>query len=62
MKRFYCTICKKVKRVRNYPTLIEFSPEVPPTNPVNRFGECNFHSRQTQAAQYSRQRQLTRTR
>lgn len=43
MKRFYCTICKTVKRVRQYPALIQFSPEVPPTNPTDRIGTCDSH-------------------
>lgn len=40
MKRFYCTICEKVKRVRSLPDNIE-SPTA--KNPINRVGECNHH-------------------
>ena len=41
MKRFYCTICKKIKRVRKYP-----SNTVTPcaSNPAERVGSCNRHS------------------
>jgi hypothetical protein len=40
MVRFYCTVCKKVKRVRQLPTRIqnEFSDF-----PTDRIGECNKH-------------------
>jgi hypothetical protein len=41
MKRFYCTICKKVKRVRNYPNNV-FNPLAP--LPEDRIGECNRHN------------------
>lgn len=41
MKRFYCTVCKKVKRVQNLPIVIE--NEIA-DNPVNRIGICNHHS------------------
>lgn len=41
MKRFYCTVCKKVKRVQNLPIVIE--NEIA-DNPVNRIGVCNHHS------------------
>lgn len=40
MKRFYCTICKKVKRVRQYPASVD-SPTA--TLPTDRIGECNSH-------------------
>lgn len=36
MKRFFCTICKRVKRVRNYPMVSDSS---------NLLGECNIHHR-----------------
>jgi hypothetical protein len=42
MIRFYCTICKKVKRARKYPRIIESQHSASPTN---RIGECNFHAR-----------------
>lgn len=42
MKRFYCTVCKAVKRVRNLPaTLDRNSASV---NPSDRIGECDKHS------------------
>jgi hypothetical protein len=40
MKRFYCTECKRVKRVRQYPTSVIFgSPDIP----TNRIGHCDYH-------------------
>ena len=40
MKRFYCTVCKKVKRVRVYPADIQnASNEAPDT----RIGTCRRH-------------------
>jgi hypothetical protein len=41
MKRFYCTICKKVKRVQDYPMGIrdEYA-----TGPEYRIGKCAGHS------------------
>ena len=41
MKRFYCTVCKKVKRVRNWPILVD---SVLVTEPNKRIGQCNKHS------------------
>lgn len=41
-KRFYCTVCKKVKRVRVLPAVVD-TPMSP--NPANRTGECDRHSR-----------------
>ena len=40
MKRFYCTICKRVKRVRVLPSSVDthMSP-----NPANREGMCDRH-------------------
>lgn len=40
MKRFYCTVCKKMKRVRNTPRIIENMESI---NPDARVGECNYH-------------------
>ena len=40
MKRFYCTVCKKVKRVRRFPVSIEILISV---SPIDRTGECNWH-------------------
>ena len=41
MKRFYCTVCKKVKRVRKYPVNIQ---DADATQPVERIGQCNRHA------------------
>lgn len=40
MKRFFCTTCKKVKRVRKHPTrtINRFSEK-----PEDRLGTCNRH-------------------
>lgn len=40
MKRFYCTICKKYKRVRQYPPSVVNPHE---TNPQHRTGVCKWH-------------------
>jgi len=40
MKRFYCTVCKKVKRVRKMPRLIEMPDSQTVTE---RMGVCNRH-------------------
>jgi len=40
MKKFYCTICLKLKYVRVMPKDI-LNPEDP--NPLNRIGQCDFH-------------------
>jgi hypothetical protein len=40
MKRFYCTVCKKVKRVRKMPRVIE-TPKA--QAPAERVGQCNRH-------------------
>lgn len=52
MKRFYCTVCKRIKRVRKMPRLIE-TPES--ENVYERVGECNRHSH----AQYSDRYNMT---
>lgn len=41
MKRFYCTICKKVKRVRNIPSRIT-TPSAPKVK--DRTGICDRHN------------------
>jgi hypothetical protein len=41
MKRFYCSICKKIKRVRKMPRVIEM-PKA--ENPFERVGVCNRHT------------------
>lgn len=40
MKRFYCTICKKIKRVRVYPVDIQDDTNV---LPEHRIGTCRRH-------------------
>lgn len=40
MKRFYCTVCKKVKRVRVYPADIQ---DVSNESPEYRIGTCRRH-------------------
>lgn len=40
MKRFYCTICKRVKRARNIPSVM-FNYAAP--LPEDRLGECDSH-------------------
>ena len=40
MKRFYCTICDKVKRVQKLPYIINGADEV---LAQDRIGECNWH-------------------
>jgi hypothetical protein len=40
MKRFYCTVCKKIKRVRQYPANIQ---DAHATFPADRIGSCNRH-------------------
>lgn len=41
MKRFYCTICKRVKRVQKWPIIVE---NVAFTDPRDRVGQCNYHA------------------
>ena len=41
MKRFFCTVCKRVKRVRNYPASVENKYA---TQPGERIGICSRHS------------------
>jgi hypothetical protein len=41
MKRFYCTICKKMKRVQRMPVIIENANS---ETPEARRGVCNRHS------------------
>ena len=41
MKRFYCTVCKQVKRVQSLPSNVEFpNSEIP----EDRIGQCAYHS------------------
>jgi len=40
MKRFYCTICKRVKRVRKLPPTMD-TPQADKV--VERTGVCNLH-------------------
>ena len=63
MVRFYCTVCKKVKRVRQLPTRIknEFSDF-----PADRIGECNKHRfparKSIQVSQFNRSGQIQESR
>lgn len=41
MKRFFCTICQQVKRVRSLPHKIE---NVSLLDPSKRLGKCEFHN------------------
>lgn len=40
MKRFFCTVCQKVKRVRHYPASVA---DKYATNPGDRVGQCDRH-------------------
>ncbi len=42
MKRFYCTVCKKIKRVQNLPRGVSEAI----TNPQDRTGQCNRHAKE----------------
>ena len=44
MKRFFCTICKRVKRTQHFPINIK-SPLAPQV--TDRIGECNSHTQHT---------------
>lgn len=41
MKRFFCTVCKKYKRVRKFPRRIVNQHA---QNPQHREGVCNWHT------------------
>jgi hypothetical protein len=41
MKRFYCTVCNKVKRVQRWPDNVQAYTSV---NVFDRIGECNWHN------------------
>jgi hypothetical protein len=40
MKRFYCTVCRKVKRVRRWPSTLKTADSI---NPFERIGVCERH-------------------
>jgi len=42
MKRFYCTICKRVKRVRVLPS--DVFTAIDQSIPSDRLGECDWHT------------------
>lgn len=42
MKRFYCVVCKKMKRAQQWPDMIQ---NVKSASPEERVGTCNRHSR-----------------
>lgn len=46
MKRFYCTICNKVRRVQKWPTNISL---IHSEHPEQRRGECNWHRNNSQS-------------
>jgi len=41
MKRFYCSVCKRIKRARRYPLYIANAHA---TLPQDRIGECDWHT------------------
>lgn len=41
MKRFYCTICRKVKRVQKWPDDVQAYTSI---NVFDRMGTCNYHT------------------
>lgn len=41
MRRFFCKLCNKVKRVRKFPTFISNESAEKPTD---RIGSCDWHS------------------
>jgi hypothetical protein len=51
MKRFYCTICKKVKRVRQYPFSVENRDS---ENVTDRVGICTRHAFETSNRGYEK--------
>jgi hypothetical protein len=42
MKRFFCVICKRIKRVRVLPSDVQHYDVI--ENPINRTGTCRFHT------------------
>ena len=42
MKRFYCTVCQRVKRVQKWPAQITYQESV---SPKLREGVCDKHSK-----------------
>jgi hypothetical protein len=47
MKRFYCRVCKQVKRVQKYPSNVI---SIETNNPTDRIGQCNHHEASFPAA------------
>jgi hypothetical protein len=41
MKRFFCVVCKKMKRVQRWPVMIQ---NVESDTPQDRVGACNRHT------------------
>ena len=41
MRRFFCTICGKMKRVQQWPRIVD---DVNAMDPTRRVGQCNYHS------------------
>ena len=48
MKRFYCTVCQKLKRVRKYPVN---TSSMSAEQPEERIGECARHGIQPAVGQ-----------
>lgn len=42
MKRFFCTVCKRVRRVRKLPVIVHENMNAAAV--IERFGECDKHS------------------
>lgn len=55
MKRFYCSVCKRIKRARRYPVSIS---DTRATKPQDRIGECDWH-RTVSAAKSVKQRKVS---
>jgi hypothetical protein len=46
MKRFFCKVCKQIRRARHFPLIIENPDNV---FPLLRVGECNWHAYDTRS-------------
>lgn len=51
MRRFYCTVCKKIKRVQKWPVILSNRDS---ELPEQRVGECNRHSKSNQILAHAR--------
>ena len=59
MKRFYCTVCRKVKRVRKYPRIIQDAQNIAP---AARVGQCNHHHNTPSPAVFNRAQMVGQSR